>query len=110
MKQFLLAFLIGFIGGTSATFGQSITYDDVVVVVNSNDSISVALGNYFMAARSIPAVNSISVDAPTMETIDAAQFLVVKQQIKAYMMANSLVGPINYMVMIKGMPHRVGIE
>ena len=88
--------------------GQSITYDDVVVVVNSNDSVSVALGNYFMAARSIPAVNLIPVDAPMLETIDASQFQLVKQQIKSYMLANSLVGPINYMVMMKGMPHRVG--
>jgi uncharacterized protein (TIGR03790 family) len=108
MKKLALAWVLVLGGVPPLALGQSITYDDVVVVVNSNDSVSVALGNYFMAARSIPAVNLIAVDAPLAETIDAAQFGVVKQQIKSYMQANNLVGPINYMVMIKGMPHRVG--
>lgn len=107
MKYALLTLLllVNALGGVRA---QSVTYDDVVVVVNSNDSVSVALGNYFMAARSIPAVNLIAVDAPTVETVDATQFQSIRYQIKGYMTANNLVGPINYMVMMKGMPHRVG--
>ena len=86
--------------------GQSV-YNDVAVIVNINDPVSVTIGNYFQAARGIPAINMILIDAPLSETIDAAQFNDLRQQIEAHLIANDMVDSINFMVTTKGIPNRV---
>ena len=91
----------------AAELSSAATYDDVAVVVNTNSSASVAIGNYFKLKRSIPAINMIYVSADTLETINAATFDALRSQIESYLTANNLVNSINYIVTTKGVPLRV---
>ncbi len=86
---------------------QTVTYNDVVVIVNQNSQTSIEVGNYFQAARNIPNQNMILVDAPITEEIDSLQFEFVRAQIEDYLIANDLVDSINYIVTTKGVPLKV---
>jgi uncharacterized protein (TIGR03790 family) len=83
-----------------------VDYKDVGVVINDNDTNSVAIGNYFMAKRNIPLRNAIHVQAPTSETIDSTKFEELRAQIEAYLTANNLADSLNYLVTTKGVPLR----
>jgi uncharacterized protein (TIGR03790 family) len=90
----------------SASLGQT-NYDDVLVVINSNSSISDQVGTYFASSRNIPAVNIVRVNVPTDEEIDDATFSSLRSQIETYLTSNNLVDKINYIVTTKGMPLKV---
>ena len=50
---------------TCNAFGQApIDYRDVGLIININDSNSVAIGDYFMSKRDIPERNVIRIQAP----------------------------------------------
>jgi uncharacterized protein (TIGR03790 family) len=83
------------------------TYDDVAVIVNINSSTSKSIGNYFSAARCIPASNMIYVDAPTAEEIDSTTFESLRSQIETFLQINNLTNSINYLVTTKGVPLKV---
>ncbi|MBI4535247.1 MAG: TIGR03790 family protein [Ignavibacteriae bacterium] len=83
------------------------SYDDVAVVVNTNSQNAMAIGAYFMNARSIPPVNMIYVSTDTTEEIDSTRFNALRSQIEQYLTANNLVNSINYIVTTKGLPLKV---
>lgn len=89
------------------SFGQVTAYDDVAVIVNANHAGSVQIGNYFMAARSIPANRLISVEAPLTEVIDSLQFVAVRTQIEDQLLQTGALDSINYLVTTLGMPVRI---
>jgi len=86
--------------------GQA-SYTDVVVIVNVNSSQSVAIGDYYQSARSIPPMNMIYVSADTVEEIDSTQFEQLRQQIESHLITNNLVTSTNYIVTTKGVPLKV---
>jgi uncharacterized protein (TIGR03790 family) len=90
----------------SASLGQT-SYDDVLVVINSNSAVSEQVGTYFASSRNIPAVNIVRVDVPTDEEIDDATFSSLRSQIETYLTSNNLVDKINYIVTTKGVPLKV---
>jgi uncharacterized protein (TIGR03790 family) len=85
-------------------YGQPVSYDDVGVIVNDNSQTSIDIANYFQAARNIPAQNMIHISAPTTEDIDSLQFQQIRAQIESYLITNSLVDSLNYLVTTKGVP------
>jgi uncharacterized protein (TIGR03790 family) len=83
------------------------TYNDVAVIVNTNSANSVAIGNYFKNARSIPAANMIYVAVETSEEIDSTAFNILRAQVENHLITNNLVNTINYLVTTKGVPLKV---
>lgn len=82
-------------------------YSDVLVVVNSNSTISQDVATYFKAQRSIPTQNICSIWMPTTEEIDSTTYAGILQQIKVYMQSNSLTTSIKYIVTTQGVPLKV---
>jgi uncharacterized protein (TIGR03790 family) len=90
----------------SASLGQT-SYDDVLVVINNNSTISDQVGTYFASSRNIPAINIARIDVPTDEEIDEGAFISLRSQIEAHLTTNNLVDNINYIVTTKGVPLKV---
>ncbi len=88
-------------------YNGKIHYDDVMVVVNENSTISTTIGDYFAAARGIPEERICNITVQTGQTINRAQFNQLKAQVKLYMAQNNLTDKINYIVTTKGVPLRV---
>ncbi|MDT8324873.1 MAG: TIGR03790 family protein, partial [Bacteroidota bacterium] len=84
-----------------------VDYSDVGVIINENDSNSVAIGNYFVAQRQIPLRNVIRIDAPAAETITPEQFGDIRAQLEDALTSTGLVDSLNYLVTTKGVPLRV---
>lgn len=82
-------------------------HDDVAVIVNTNSPTSIAIGNYFRTARSIPATNMIYVAVDTAEEIQSISFNSLRSQVEGYMTSNNLTNTINYLVTTKGIPLKV---
>jgi len=99
----LLATLILIIG---SAFSQT-SYNDVLVIVNDSSSISQQVGTYFKTQRGIPTVNMCHFYMPTTEEIDSSTCAGIYTQIKNYMISNSLVSSINYIVTTQGVPLKV---
>ena len=91
----------------TALSGATPTYNDVGVIVNTNSPVSVAIGNYFRNARSIPSVNMIYVAVDTAEEIDSTRFNTLRSQVETYLTANNLTGTLNYLVTTKGVPLKI---
>ena len=88
--------------------GQApVDYRDVGLVINDNDSNSVAIGEYFAQKRGLPARNIIHVRIPATETINDSVFTLLRAQIEQYLTGTRLVDSLNYLVLTKGLPHRV---
>ena len=86
---------------------QNVNYDDVAVIVNANSPGSVQIGNYFMAARNIPANRLITINAPVTSTIFTSEFPPIREAIEDHLIANELVDSINYIVTTLGVPVRL---
>ncbi len=84
-----------------------VNYNDVLLIINSNDTNSVAIGDYFAAKRDIPQRNILRVDAPAKETINFEEFQAIRAQIEAYLNQTGLRDSINFFVTTKGVPLRV---
>ncbi|MEX0968706.1 MAG: TIGR03790 family protein [Bacteroidia bacterium] len=93
----LMAFLPGHI------LAQT-NYNDVAVIVNSNSTVSLAIGEYFSQERNIPEKNIIKINVPEKEQISSAEFDDLRQQVEDYITANNLLGDLNYLVTTKGVP------
>ncbi|MCB2205586.1 TIGR03790 family protein [bacterium] len=106
MKLLRLLFLVSLLPIT--VFAQApVNYDDVGLIINTNDTNSVAIGEYFMLRRDIPQRNVIYIDAPATETITGEKFTDVRAQIEDYLASSGLVDTLNYLVTTKGVPLRV---
>ncbi|MBE0643118.1 MAG: TIGR03790 family protein [Bacteroidetes bacterium] len=85
-----------------------VDYRDVGLIINDNDTNSVAIGEYFIQKRNIPSWNVIHVQAPAKETITPEQFEDMRFQIEEYLtVTTGLVDSLNYFVTTKGVPLRV---
>ncbi|MCZ7556862.1 MAG: TIGR03790 family protein [Bacteroidia bacterium] len=84
-----------------------VNYDDVLLIINSNDTNSVAIGDYFAAKRQFRERNILRIDAPAKETITFAEFTPIRTQIEEYLIQSGLRDSINYFVTTKGVPLRV---
>jgi len=87
--------------------GLAQNYNDVAVIVNDSSQVSIDIGNYFQAARNVPAQNIIHINVATDEEIDSLQFEDLRQQVENYLTTNNLVDSINYLVTTKGVPLKV---
>ena len=93
----------------SLLFAQApINYDDVGLIINVNDTNSVAIGEYFARVRNIPPRNVIWIQAPAKETITPEEFDAMRAQIEEYLtVTTGLVDTLNFFVTTKGVPLRV---
>jgi uncharacterized protein (TIGR03790 family) len=91
---------------TNSSYAQS-SYNDVLVVVNSNSATSEQIGAYFASARNLPAANIVHVNVSTSEEIDSLQFNSLRSQIENHLTTNNLTNQINYIVTTKGVPLKV---
>lgn len=102
----LLSFM--FILVTVAASAQApVSYDDVGVIVNINDTNSVAIADYFMGERDVPLRNRIEIDAPAKETITPEEFADIRSQLETHLTTTGLKDSLNYFVTTKGVPLRV---
>jgi uncharacterized protein (TIGR03790 family) len=90
----------------SAGLGQT-NYNDVLVVINSNSSLSDSVGRYFASSRNVPVTNIARISVSTNEEIDSGEFNSLRSQIENYMTSNGLTNKINYIVTTKGVPLKV---
>jgi uncharacterized protein (TIGR03790 family) len=90
----------------SAGLGEN-NYNDVLVVINSNSSVSESIGTYFAASRNIPASHIARISVSTSEEIDSVEFASLRSQVENYITANGLTNQINYIVTTKGVPLKV---
>ena len=81
-----------------------VDYRDVAVIVNTNSTNSVYIGNYFMKQRNIPSANLIQFAGDTTESIDSTKFEAMRATIENGL--RKLKG-INYLVTTKGCPLKV---
>ncbi len=80
------------------------TYDDVIVLVNSSDSVSVEVGTYFQNQRNIPASRIIAFSMPTEEIITPQKFALIRSQLDSIVLQRNLKDSFAYIVTTKGMP------
>lgn len=100
-----LLLLAGALATRSAA--QTGTHHDVAVIVNLNSPASVTIGDYFMAARGIPASRRIAISAPLTNEIDSLQFAQVRAQIEDALLQSGALDSINCLVTTLGIPVRV---
>lgn len=106
MKLSLLFALLPF-----SFLAQTVSYQDVGVIVNLNSPESIEIGNYFQVARNIPSQNIIYVNVPNSEVINDSVFDVLRTQIEAELQSLGLENTLNYLVTTKGVPlRRSGID
>lgn len=91
----------------TTAFAQTATYNDVLVVINSNSSTSNTIGTYFAKARNIPEQHIARISVPSTEEIDSLTFENLRAQIEAILISRNLTDSINYLVTTKGLPLKV---
>ncbi len=107
MKYFIL-FAVLFLAVPAGTFSQApADYRDVGLVINDNDTNSTAIGAYFAAKRGIPERNIIHIRTSRSETINDSTFEALRRQVEQYILSAGLRDSLNYLVLTKGVPHRV---
>jgi hypothetical protein len=84
------------------------SYNDVLLVVNSQSAESKEIGAYFKAARNIPDANVCTISIPA--GVDGARTSVTDRNtavsvIKNHMLKNKLADKINYIVLTRGIPY-----
>lgn len=87
---FLFALLLGVQGLAQAGPADTrIRPENVVVVVNRADANSVAVGDYYLQARRIPAENRIEVDLPgNKESLSREHFILLRHKIYSVLQAH----------------------
>ena len=91
----------------TAVNAQNESYSDVLVVINSNSSISDSIGTYFALNRNIPSSNIVRINVPSTEQIDSLQFENLRSQLEQAILSRNLQNSINYIVTTKGIPLKV---
>ena len=70
------------VAGEAPAIANTITPNQVAVVVNKQDSNSVTIGDYYLKARNIPKKNLITVDVvPGVATLTETQFHALREKI-----------------------------
>ncbi|PIQ28073.1 MAG: hypothetical protein COW63_15040 [Bacteroidetes bacterium CG18_big_fil_WC_8_21_14_2_50_41_14] len=101
-KTFILTIIFLVLTSLNA---QTVTYDDVAVIVNDNSQASIEIGNYFKEKRSIPEVNMIHINCSTDERVDSTEARSLINQVSNYLTSNNIASSINYLVTTKGVPY-----
>lgn len=84
------------------------TSDNVLVVVNENSPASIEIGQYYTAARSIPADHVVRIKTAPVETIQRGAFETqIETPIGAHLTQKALQDRVLYIVLTKGVPIRV---
>jgi uncharacterized protein (TIGR03790 family) len=91
----------------TSTAQTPVSYNDVLVIVNTNSQLSQDVGNYFKTQRGIPSQNVCALAMPTTEQIDSLAFLTIMNQIKNYMSSNGLTTTVNYIVTTQDVPLKI---
>lgn len=109
MKRFGLALVLVLFTGLAA-WGLGLP-ENVLVVQNGNSPTSLRIAAYYMAARSIPAGNLVTIFTADSSNNQSAELItpsdyqnLVEQPIRDYLSSHSLVNKIQYIVMTKGIP------
>ena len=86
--------------------GQSAA--NVLLVVNSSSPESIEIGNYYTAARHIPAEQVVKVTAPATDSISRPVFeATIQEPVGSFIAKHLLHDQILYIVLTKGIPLRV---
>lgn len=107
MSLFTIGIMITAAVSTATASTPVQTYGDVLVVINSNSTVSEDIGSYFAAQRSIPSANIARIAVPATEEITDAQFTDLRTKLEAIITTRGLTNTINYIVTTKGMPLKV---
>jgi len=84
------------------------SYDDVLLIVNSQSEASKKIGQYFSESRGIPTTNIVTISTPESETITRSVFEQdIRLPIEAFISSNMINSEINYIVTTKGVPLRI---
>lgn len=106
MKRILFIFILFFLASILYEGKcQTRNYNDVVLIINENSSISDSVGAYFIAQRKIKHV--CRVNTATTEEINDSIFRNLADQIKNFLLALSKGDSINYLITTKGVPLKV---
>ena len=91
--------------------------ENVLVVQNSNSPMSMRIAAYYAAARNIPARNLASINtidsslSSANETITYADYQSkIETPIRNYLISHGLTNIIQYIVLTKGVPHKISAE
>lgn len=91
---------------SAPAWGQSAA--NVLLVVNDASPDSVEIGNYYAAARQIPAGQIVRISLPVTDSLPRAAFEVnIEAPISAFLAKHLLHDQILYVVLTKGIPLRV---
>ncbi len=85
-------------------------HDDVLVVINESSSASIEIGEYFQQERNIPNENIIRIKTIEQEECTSPELENIINQIQNQFDENNLDGSINYVVLTKGIPHKIFLE
>ncbi len=102
-----IVFVFSLLFCINSAWGQNPDYADVAVIVNDNDSTSIAIGDYYAQVRGISVNRILHVQVPVAEETDSLGFEDLRAQIEAELMMGGLLDTVNYLVTTKGMPLRV---
>lgn len=101
----------------SAQADDGVRPDQVLIVVNENSAISRAIGEYYRAARGIPASNVVAIQAPLRaadhsdrrdETTNNANYgLRIRDPVEKFLTEKDLREKIRVIVTTKGVPLRI---
>jgi len=84
---------------------QTVSYDDVAVIVNDNSAASIEIGNYFQQKRNIPDINMIHINCSIDERVDSTEARSLMHQVSNYLTSSNIAQSINYLVTTKGVPY-----
>ena len=107
MKNCVFLTIVSLMLAVSAHAQAPVSYNDVGIIVNINDTNSVAIADYFMTERNVPLRNRIEIDAPAKETITPEEFEDIRDQLETHLESTGLKDSLNYFVTTKGVPLRV---
>ena len=97
-----------FLVALSASSVRAQSAANVLLVVNSSSRDSVEIGDYYAAARQIPAGQIVKIVAPTGDSLSRASFeATIYEPIASFLARHLLHDQILYIVLTKGVPLRV---
>ncbi len=102
-----IAIVLAALSQMTISLARQQSYDDVLVVINSNSTISDSVGTYFATQRAIPSKNIVRIAVSTSEEIDSLEFENLRQQVESFLTHNPIQNKINYIVTTKGVPLKV---
>lgn len=91
--------------------------ENVLVAQNTNSPVSMRIAQYYMSARGVPALNLASISLADSSLSASNEIITltdyqskIEDPIKNYLAANGLTDQIQYIVLTKGIPHRISAE